>query len=224
MRFVILLSSLYSSSTTTTGRVIPSHSHRFWISGISKGVATLLTYPLIRAKAVGELDEFTLTHVFMFLCWLASEIMFYCWPFWWYDSWLIFIVWHGKISGQLSHIFLARLWSRPREVTNIYGACWCRPWDGCKSNSFGCFLSYLIHWFTGYPQRLALSGMKAGFLFTKASGALEVFFTFQVFENKIWAEVWIMSYKTVLFNSLMMVPWLTILQFGVEIFPDSVHI
>lgn len=148
----------------------------------------------------------------------------YCWPFWWYDLWLIFIVWHGKISGQLSHIFLARLWSRPREVTNIYGACWCRPWDGCKSNSFGCFLSYLIHWFTGYPQRLALSGMKAGFLFTKASGALEVFFTFQVFENKIWAEVWIMSYKTVLFNSLMMVPWLTILQFGVEIFPDSVHI
>lgn len=75
MRFVIHLSSLYSSSTTTTGRVIHSHSHRFWISGISKGVATLLTYPLIRAKAVGEVDEFTLTCVFMFLCWLASEIM-----------------------------------------------------------------------------------------------------------------------------------------------------
>ena len=29
---------------------------RFWISGVSKGVATLLTYPLIRAKVRSSLQ------------------------------------------------------------------------------------------------------------------------------------------------------------------------
>ncbi len=126
-----------------------------------------------------------------------------------------FRVWHGKILEQISYMDpFARLWSRPQEVTNIYGACWCRPWDGCKSKTTmwpGDLRMLRVP--APFPTRLALSGMKAGFLFTKASGALR-FLWFLQFPSISWrkngAKVWIMSYKTVLFNSLMMEPWLTI--------------
>ena len=60
------------------------------------------------------------------------------------------LVWHGKILEQISYMDpFARLWSRPQEVTNIYGACWCRPWDAnlrpCDLATFGC--SKYLHLF-----------------------------------------------------------------------------
>ena len=131
-------------------------SARFWISGVSKAVATLLTYPLIRAKAC--FHSFVLTCVAPACPCMEAVI---------------------QTTGG-DHL---GLWGMlARSLHSCHKDRWHGVLDGPGPDR-------RTKWLAGaLPRRQCL-----GIARRKATHSISVL-----------DEVWIMSYKTVLFNSLMM--------------------